>query len=200
MKVEEALAIMQKKENKRFDHIVGTYEMATQLADLYQIDRYKCQIAAILHDYAKNESIDRMEQLIKKHLDTEFLKYSTNVYHAPVGKYLVKQELTILDDDILNAILFHVTGHKEMNDIAKIVFISDYIEKTRTHPPVNFCRYLAEHSLDLAVVGICEHTLLFLNRLKQGNIHPWLNETYQEFLEKVGESYYDSIKINYQGM
>jgi predicted HD superfamily hydrolase involved in NAD metabolism len=198
MTVEEALKIVQSKNERRFPHILGTYEMATSLASQYDSNRDKCQLAAIFHDYAKNEPIEAMRQLIEDKLDSSYLRYSTNIFHAPVARYYVKTQFKIEDEDILNAIEYHVTGHPEMNDVAKIVYVSDYIEKNRTHPSVDFCRYLSTISLDVAVLGVSEHTYLYLKQINEANIHPLTISTYQKFLEKVGEAYYESIKDNYK--
>jgi predicted HD superfamily hydrolase involved in NAD metabolism len=196
--VEEALKIVKNKNERRFTHILGTYEMATSLASQYDISRDKCQLAAIFHDYAKNEPIESMRQLIEEKLDSSYLRYSTNIYHAPIARYLVEKQFKITDPDILDAIEYHVTGHPDMNDVAKVVFVSDYIEKNRTHPAVDFCRYLSTISLDLAVLGVSEHTFLYLKEINETNIHPLTISTYQKFLEKVGEVYYESIKDNYK--
>ena len=200
MTIEEALAIVKRKNEGRYPHILGTFEMATHLAKYYKEDLEKCQIAAILHDYAKNESFKTMKEIILKHgsPDKDYLSHSKNIYHAPVARYLVEQRFGISDPDILDAIESHVTGWPNMNNIAKIVFISDYIEKGRTHPSVVYCRYLSGLSLDVAVVGICEHTLSYLHSIQDTKIHPLLTQTYQTFLEKVGEDYYESIKNNYK--
>jgi predicted HD superfamily hydrolase involved in NAD metabolism len=200
MTIEEALVIVKNKNERRFPHIVGTFEMASYLAEYYQEDVEKCQLAAIFHDYAKNEPFEVMREIIKQTTlpERQYLLYSTNIYHAPVARYYLETQFHITDLDILDAVEFHVTGHPKMNNIAKILFISDYIEKGRTHPSVDYCRYLSLQSLDLAVAGICEQSLLYLKSIDEEHIHPLLTETYHTFIEKVGEVYYESIKDNYK--
>lgn len=84
-----------------------------------------------------------------------------------------------------------------MRDVAKVVYVSDYIERGRTHESADYCRYLSEQSLDLAVLGVSECTIIYLCR-KHADIHPLTIQTYESFLEKVGEATYESIKNNYQ--
>jgi predicted HD superfamily hydrolase involved in NAD metabolism len=200
MTIDEALDIVKKKNEKRFKHVYGTYECATYLAKKYNINEYKCQLAAILHDYAKNEPIEYLKEIILNHLDPSELQYDDAIFHGIVGAYLVREQFNIEDEDILNAISYHVTGHPLMNDVAKIVYIADYIEVNRTHEGVKFARYLSEINLDLAVVGIAEKTLQFLLDANIKSIHPLSLETYNKFLEKVGALYYDTIKYNYKSM
>lgn len=198
--VKETLEIVKNKNESRYKHIYGTYEMATYLASKYNEDLYKCQIAAILHDYAKNENLIYMEEIIKSKLDKKLFKFSKQVYHGFVGAYLVEKKFNIHDEDILNAIRYHVTGHPNMNNIGKIVFIADYIEKNRKHDTVEFCRYLSDISLNIAVLGCAEGTLDYLKRIESNDIHPLTLKTYNKFMEMVGANNYGIIKNNYKSL
>ncbi len=199
LSINEALKIAENKYKPRFNHILGVYEKAEYLADKYAVDSYKCSIAAILHDYAKFESKNLMLDVISIY-EPSLVSYDGAVYHGYVGAYLVQKEFGINDVDIINAIKYHVTGHPEMNDIAKIVYVADYTEKGRTHKGVEFCRYLSEKSLDLAVLGCAEGTYDYLISKKQANIHPLTKSTYETYLKKVGGNVYDTIKDNYKSM
>ena len=196
MEIAYALELMKQKDPTRYQHIVGTYKKATELAIKYKADLYKTQIAAILHDYAKNDAHDVLKSLIEKHLDLYHLNYSPIIYHGLVGAYLVEHELGIKDPSILNAIKYHVTGHQEMDHLAKIVFIADYIEENRIHQGVEFCRYLSEVDLDLALLGCLSGTIAYLKEI-DASIHPWTLQTYKHYLKKVGNKNYESIRNNY---
>ncbi|QVK19380.1 bis(5'-nucleosyl)-tetraphosphatase (symmetrical) YqeK [Mycoplasmatota bacterium] len=198
--IEKALEIVKNKNELRFQHVLGTYEKAKELAKLYHINEYKTLISAILHDYAKNESLDSMKKIISDYLDPNMLNYNPVVYHGVVGAYLIQKELKIDDMDIINAVKYHVTGHPEMNDIAKIVYIADYTEKNRKQPSVEYCRSLSKISLDLGVLAVCDKTIEYLKKSNQPDIHPLAEATYQSFLKKVGVSVYDTFRNNYKGM
>src|SRR5690554_6157442 len=99
--IEKALNIMKKKDEKRFPHIYGTYIKAKELAEKYNIDKYKVMLAAILHDYAKKEPVDMMIEIINKYLDSSLLKYNPSVYHGEVGSLLIQKDLGIYDSDII---------------------------------------------------------------------------------------------------
>lgn len=198
--IDKALEIVKNKNEMRFSHVLGTYEKAKELANRYRINEYKAMMSAILHDYAKNESLETMKKIIVDHLDTNILKYNPIVYHGVVGAYLIQKELGIDDIDIINAVKYHVTGHPEMNDIAKIVYIADYTEKNRKLPEVEFCRSLSQISLDLGVLAVNDETIRHLKESNKQNIHPLTEATNHSFLKKVGVRVYDAIRDNYKSM
>ncbi len=195
-----ALRIVRNKDKGRFNHILGTVEKAKELANRYRIDEYKCVMSAILHDYAKNEPLHKMKRIILNHLDKNLLKYDPVVYHGEVGSYLIKKDLGINDKDIIDAVKYHVTGHPDMNDIAKVVYIADYTEKNRSHENVRYARLLSHLSLDVGVLGISDVTLHYLKQKNKENIHPLTITTYESFLKKVGVKAYDAIRNHYKGM
>lgn len=49
---------------------------------------------------------------------------------------MVKDELGVHDEDILNAIRFHTTGAAYMTKLAQIIYMADYIEPGRDFPAV----------------------------------------------------------------
>ena len=50
-------------------------------------------MAAIFHDYAKCRAISEMEEIIKREdLPKDLLCYNKELWHAPVGAYLVEKK------------------------------------------------------------------------------------------------------------
>ncbi|HEY8364229.1 MAG TPA: bis(5'-nucleosyl)-tetraphosphatase (symmetrical) YqeK [Haloplasmataceae bacterium] len=196
----EALEIIKKRDELRFLHIYGTYETALKLANLYQLDKYKISLGAILHDYAKNMPIDEQKEIINKYLDKSILDYDSAVFHGEVGSFLIQKDLGVNDQDIIQAVKYHVTGHPEMNDYAKVIYIADFTEMNRTHKGVDFCRKLSEITLDLGVLAVSEKTYQYLINSKKNAIHPLTYATYQSFLKKVGVDYYESLKSCYESL
>ncbi len=118
----------------RYIHSVGVAGIAAALAMKYDEDVFKAQIAGILHDCAKSYKDDELiEQCIKNDIEiTGFEKANGFLLHAKYGAYLAEKKYGIEDPDILNAIRWHTTGRQNMSLLEKIVFISDYIEPTRS--------------------------------------------------------------------
>ncbi len=197
--IDDALKMMEAKNKNRFSHVYGTYVKAKELAAAYNLDLYKCAIAAILHDYAKYDNIESLKNILKE-INPEMLRYNEIIYHGYAGSYLIQKELGIEDSEIINAVKYHVTGHPDMDDIAKVIYIADYTEKNRTQPHVDFCRALSKMSLDLGVLAISDESLRYLRKFHGNDIHPLTEQTYQKFLEKVGTLAYDAIRNDYKSM
>uniref|UniRef100_UPI0026F05D43 HD domain-containing protein n=3 Tax=Fusobacteriaceae TaxID=203492 RepID=UPI0026F05D43 len=58
--------VRKKMGEKRYIHTLGVEEKAAELAKKYIADEKKCRIAAILHDVAKEMSIDKMRDICQK--------------------------------------------------------------------------------------------------------------------------------------
>lgn len=121
----------------RYIHSVGVAGTAACLAMKYKEDIYKAQIAGILHDCAKMYDDSELIKLCRKSKIeiSAFEEKHGFLLHAKYGAFLAKEKYNIKDKDILNAIKWHTTGRENMSLLEKIVFISDYIEPTRTKAP-----------------------------------------------------------------
>lgn len=179
----KALALVKEQlTDKRYQHTIGVMETAVQLAEKYGVDRKKAELAAIFHDYAKFRPKEEMEKIIvKEGMPKQLLEFHSELWHAPVGAYLVRIEAGIHDEDILQAIRFHTTGNKNMNMLDKIVFLADYIEPGRKFPGVEDVRKVALENLNEAVIMALRNTIKFLLDKKQ-LIYPDTLETYNALI------------------
>lgn len=164
MNRKDALQIVkQQLTEKRYEHTLGVMESSLELASMYKVDRTKAELAAIFHDYAKFRPKEEMKQIIKDEmLPKKLLKFHHELWHAPVGAYLVKKEVGIVDEDILQAIRFHTTGHPTMNKLDKVVFLADYIEPGRKFTGVDQARSLAKEDLNEAILFALKNSIQFL--------------------------------------
>ncbi len=150
---------------KRLEHTLGVEKTATELAKVIfsqqGIDsKYLNDVsaAALLHDITKQQSDEKQKELCEKHgIDTE--KYFSEgkpsaVLHSKTGAYFAK-ELFDINDVIFASIYNHSTGRENMSIIEKIIFISDYIEPTRTYEScISLRKYVysaMENNEDLAL-------------------------------------------------
>ena len=181
----EALMIVKDElTEKRYNHTLGVLETAVKLAERYGVNCQKAELAAIFHDYAKFRSKDEMKTIIiEQNMPKDLLSFHHELWHAPVGSYLVKKEVGIDDEDILQAIKYHTTGNKNMNTLDKVIFLADYIEPGRDFPGVEKVRKLALENLDQAVIQSLKNTIQFL--MDQGQpIYPDTFETYNSLMMK----------------
>ncbi len=185
MEREQALQVIKVHlPEKRYIHTLGVMETAVMLAEKYDSNQKKAELAAIFHDYAKFRPIKEMTEIVlTEKMDKRLLVYGSELLHAPIGAYLVQKEVGIEDDEILAAIRYHTTGRPNMTILEKIVYLADYIEPNRSFPGVDEVRQLAEKNLDQAMIAAISNTILFLMK-KQQPIFPDTFATYNQLLLK----------------
>ncbi|MDE5978395.1 MAG: bis(5'-nucleosyl)-tetraphosphatase (symmetrical) YqeK [Turicibacter sp.] len=157
---------------KRYNHTLGVMQISEQLARRYNASIESAQIAALLHDIAKNLPNELLKEKLEEANESEYLNYSPLVWHAPVGAIITKDTYRINDLEILNAIKYHTTGRPAMTLLEKIVFLADYIEPNRTQPGVEKIRELAINDLDRAIAQTLFDTVSYLSRKGDTEIHP----------------------------
>ncbi len=169
---------------KRWQHVLGVEETAIALAKRYHGDVLKAQIAALVHDYAKERSDAEFQTVIQtQNFDLALLDWNNAIWHGIVGTYFIQKELGIVDPDILQAVAYHTTGAAEMTLLDKIIYVADYIEPGRDFPGVDQARQLAKLDLDQAVSLATKQTLKHLIA-KEQSIYPKTIETYNRWVAK----------------
>lgn len=158
---------------KRYTHSIGVANTAARLAGMFNGDIERAYLAGLMHDYARELTEEELLELTAKHnLSTDGVELmQTSLLHGPVGAWLLEQEGLITDQQVLNAIRWHTTGHPDMDQLARIVYISDYIEPGRNFPGVDLLRQIANKDLNLGVLAGLDHTLSFLVQ-RNNFIHP----------------------------
>ncbi|WP_436851475.1 bis(5'-nucleosyl)-tetraphosphatase (symmetrical) YqeK [Staphylococcus gallinarum] len=166
MKIDQAIDIVKEKlPQKRFEHSLRVAETAVKLADIYDGDKDKAELAGILHDYSKYDDLGEMYQIVTQHnLDSKLLSYGSEILHGPVCAVIMKEKYGVYDDEVLSAIEYHTTGRAQMTKTEKLVFVADYIEPGRKTPGVEEIRDLAynQGSLDKTIYEISKRTVMYL--------------------------------------
>lgn len=185
MKREKALAIVKEQLTEhRYKHTLGVMETAIKLAKKYGADEKKAELAAIFHDYAKFRDKAEMKTIIQEQgMAPELLEYNSELWHAPVGAYLVAKEAGITDPDILEAIRYHTSGRPNMTLLEKIIYLADYIEPGRHFPGVEEVREMAQQDLDKALIQALKNSMAFLMRKNQ-RVFPLTFHTYNDLIQK----------------
>lgn len=183
-------AIMQQVQmrmsEQRFIHVLGVEKAAMALAEKYGASLEKASIAALTHDYAKERPDEEFELIIQRDgYDLNLLKYGNAIWHGLVGADLVKRELAIEDEEILQAIRLHTTGAAKMSLLDKIIYVADYIEPGRNFPEVDEARALAMLDLNEAVAFETKRTLVHLLE-NERVIYPKTIETYNYWVASKG--------------
>jgi predicted HD superfamily hydrolase involved in NAD metabolism len=188
MNREKALALVKEQiTERRYIHTLGVVESAIELAERYGADVKKAELAAIFHDYAKFRPKEEMEQIIiAEKMDPALLEYNMELWHAPVGAYLVNKEAGIQDAEILDAIAYHTSGRVGMSLLDKVVYLADYIEPGRSFSGVDEVRQTAKQNLDHAVIQALRNTVVFLMKRNQA-IYPDTFKTYNDLIMNLKE-------------
>ncbi len=167
---------------KRFKHVQRVEATAIELARENGVDVEKASIAGLTHDYAKQRPDEDFIQAIHDYrLNPGLLDYGNAIWHGVVGAELVKRELGITDEDILNAIRHHTTGAVYMTPLEQIVYMADYIEPARDFPGVEEARQITHHDLATGVAFQAKHTLAYLVD-KDKPVYPKSIDTYNAWV------------------
>ena len=120
----------------RFAHTLAVEREIVKLGEMYLPQNiFRLRIAALLHDLTKELSAKEQIAFCNRHripLSEEDLA-APKTLHAKTGAYLAAREFShLVDEEILDAIDKHTTGGENMSLFAKLLYLSDYIEDTRT--------------------------------------------------------------------
>ncbi|RXT14790.1 bis(5'-nucleosyl)-tetraphosphatase (symmetrical) YqeK [Ammoniphilus sp. CFH 90114] len=173
----------------RFNHTIGVADTAVLLAQRYGADKEQAYLAGILHDYCKYWDKERMKEIMVEQNDTipaDLLEFDKELWHAPVGAYVVQRDLKIQDPMVLDAIRYHTSGRPGMSLLEKILWLADYIEPGRHFPGVDEVRELAVQDLNKAIAKAMGNTIIFLVKQRK-RIYPLTLETYNDIVYQLNQ-------------
>ena len=183
MSASPAYRIVNDKFRDRFDslpdklqaHIYRTRDVGLDLASRHGIDEGRAELAILGHDVAraakKSEIMRQAERFGLSPLNIE--RKSPVMLHGPVGAELLRQEDGLEDDEILDAVRYHTSGHPTLTQLGLLVFISDKLEprKIRSYPYQQELRHIANESLHQAALEfLCRESALRLQQRRP--VHP----------------------------
>ncbi|WP_404468546.1 bis(5'-nucleosyl)-tetraphosphatase (symmetrical) YqeK [Sutcliffiella horikoshii] len=188
MNREKALRLVKEQlTERRYVHTIGVMETAIELAERFGVDKEKAELAAIFHDYAKFRDKEEMRRIIiDQKMPQDLLQFHDELWHAPVGAYLVEKEAGISDAEVLEAIRCHTSGKINMSTLDKVLYVADYVEPGRDFPGVEQVRDSAKSSLDIAVIQAMKNTITYLLKRNQP-IYPDTFHAYNDMTMKVKE-------------
>jgi len=139
----------------RFIHSMGVVTEAERLAKHYGADITKARWAALLHDCTKEYSADKKRTLCAQwDIETDdIIAGHIDLSHGLLGAESAKRDYFVSDPEILQAIRFHILGHKNMALLDKVILLADFIEPYREdYYPLKEMRELAYADIDKALV------------------------------------------------
>ena len=121
----------------RYEHTLGVEATATYIGEsLGIVDLNKIRAAALLHDVTKEYSFVKQLKICEEFgiilRDDE--KLSPAIIHSITAAAIIpSQYFDFCDSEIISCVRWHTTGKKAMSLAEKIIYLSDYIEPTRTY-------------------------------------------------------------------
>lgn len=140
---------------KRFRHTLGVVLAAEKLAKHYGADVNKARWAALLHDCAKEYGADKKRMLCKQwHISIDpIVEAHIDLAHGLLGAESARRQFYVTDEEILQAIRFHISGHKQITLLDKIIVLADFIEPYREdYYPLDAMRTLAYTDINKALL------------------------------------------------
>ena len=142
---------------ERYKHCIGVMNKAGELAEKYNVDVNKARLVGLAHDIAKEMTHDDKLKYVKENeiqID-DIEKINVGLLHAKIGADICKKRYGFTQE-MQDAITYHTTGNKNMDDLAKILIVADKAEDGRTWEDSQKVREIADKSLDEAVIYIID--------------------------------------------
>lgn len=158
--------------SKRYTHSINVSATATKLAEHYGCNAAKAGIAGLVHDCARE--LDRpllLDCLTEEGIAADDLTLSVKeLLHGPAAVHICRKAFGIEDEEILNAVRYHSTGRENMSLLEKIIYLSDFIEPSRSFEGVEELRKLAFDNLNKALLLAFDSSIRYIIS-KNGLIH-----------------------------
>jgi len=146
----------------RFEHCLRVEETALKLAKHFGVEKTQISPAALLHDYCREYTHEKLLQVASK-FDIVIDSITSSepiLLHGVLAAKLAKNELGITKPEVLEAIAFHITGGADLSRLAQLIFVCDLIEPGRTFSAAT---YLHETALtitpDQLVLRVYDQTI-----------------------------------------
>lgn len=170
---------------QRFAHSCAVAEITVHFARTVGYDESKAELAALLHDIARDFTQEQLDEAIGKYsikLSRYDLGFPASI-HGKVGSVIAEREWGIRDEDILAAIRSHVSGRPCMKTLEQIVFLADHIARVSTYMP-DAVEELMGESLDEATYKILGYVIQYDARHKKP-IDERTLQTFDWLIEKI---------------
>ncbi|MCI8964867.1 MAG: HD domain-containing protein [Clostridia bacterium] len=166
--VEVELFVKELLTEERYNHSVDVKNKAVELAKLYGEDERIVSLVGIAHDLAKEIPTKEKIQYCEKNniIIDEIERINPELLHGKIGKDISIKKLGFTED-MGNAIEYHTTGKKGMNNLAKIIFVADSIAEDRNWNGIEEGRKLARKNLDEAVLYFLNKTIEYVLEKKE---------------------------------
>ncbi len=168
----------------RLAHSQRVARLAQEMSKHWGLDPFKAGAAGILHDVAREMSIEEYFRIAKKAAIPLGPGEIANpiILHAPVGAEILKTRWGINDKDILQAVAGHTIASPNMSAYTKIIFLADNCEPGRKWQGAEELRRLMKEDLNKAMLFALNELFTWLKG-ENLPLHPLSLEAYNHFIK-----------------
>jgi len=174
---------METLSTERYLHSRSTALAAVDLCRRFGLNPADGYLAGIAHDLAKEMDNKQMLKIVKTAgYDISPLEEGKpNLLHGKSAAVLLRERFSIHNEDILEAVAYHTSGQENMHALAKVIYIADKTEFSRTIDPA-LRKMCMEETLDNILFAVLEkniqklqakgadlskETILLINKIKE---------------------------------
>ena len=171
---------------KRVRHTIGVANLAEELAKRHGLDGERIKLAALVHDLAKEISLERQLVLARRWNLLHFPEdeISPEVLHGPLAAHWLEYRYEIEDQEVLAAVAHHTLGFPGMSRFEMLIYSVDMVEPNRDFPEVDNLRQALYHDIEKGTLACIEHTLNYLKATKK-LIHPLTTLTHEDLRRRL---------------
>ena len=177
----------------RLQHSLGVMQVMRELSPIYSLDPVQAMTAGLLHDAAKDLSLEQQLALAEEAgLEFHHACETHPIYlHAPTGAYLVQRDLNITDTLVLDAIAAHSfsSGYDNFNTpLSQCLRFADLLAPVAEWDGMKkFKSVVYSGNADEAHLLQCGWLMEFFQE-KQTPIHPNVISEHQTLSKNLGVS------------
>jgi predicted HD superfamily hydrolase involved in NAD metabolism len=148
---------------KRINHVRSVVEFSRKLGEMYGADLNKIELAALSHDLFRDVPPRKLLKMARAYglKISELERTHPVLLHGKVAAEFLKRRFNVEDEEVLNAVAYHTSGHVSFGTVGQILFIADSLEFTRDFPGVNELRRIAFRNLEEGFFQVLKNKIFY---------------------------------------
>lgn len=105
-------------------------EFSRKLGEIYGADLNKIELAALSHDLFRDVPPRKLLKMARAYglKISELERTHPVLLHGKVAAEFLKRRFNVEDEEVLNAVAYHTSGHVSFGTVGQILFIADSLE------------------------------------------------------------------------
>lgn len=148
----------------RYEHSLRVAETAEKLCKIHGLDPQRGYFVGIAHDICKEMKGELMIALATLDGDPvgKLERDKPGLLHGRAAASVLKNDFSVKDGDVLEAVRLHTFGAPGMGALAKVLYVADKIEPGRSHVTEKYLERVFSMGLDEAMLFVLKENIEFL--------------------------------------